>query len=90
MTSPFNAAFEPTESELAAHELARFYHDTAEAFDRTVCTGPIVDGSVRPATPLEAAIIGAHAARLRRQVFEEARARGVDAADLKRAIVRLA
>lgn len=43
------------------NEIAAYYHETCEAYDRTVCTGPIVSGEIRPRTSYELARINIHA-----------------------------
>ena len=55
----------PTPEEIAARELAEDYHRVTEEFDRSVCTGPIVNGSIRPACTYEIAKIN----RFARQAY---------------------
>lgn len=50
------------------HALAVEYYRRTEAYDRTVCTGPIRDGSILPATHHELAQINRHAAAVRREL----------------------
>lgn len=44
--------------------VANTYVRDTEAFDRTVCTGPIIRGSVMPASPRERALINRNARSL--------------------------
>jgi len=46
-------------------ELAYEYHNLTETYDRSVCTGPIRDGSVLPATDRERHLIEKHARSVR-------------------------
>ena len=64
---------EPVENEIdrTVYMLAVKYHDITEAFDRTVCTGPIIDGGIRPATSAENALIQKHAVELCKRIFAE-------------------
>lgn len=45
-------------------DLAEEYDRVTEAYDRTVCTGPIVDGVIIPANNRELALINRHARKL--------------------------
>ena len=45
-------------------DLARRYYEDTEEYDRTVCTGPIVNGGIMPADGAECALVSAHARRL--------------------------
>ena len=80
----------PTEQERKAVELAERYHLETEAYDRTVCTGPIRDGSILPATPHEAAQINRNVIRVRERIICEAAAHGINKQDMARAISRAA
>lgn len=84
----FEQEWQPTEQELKAVELAERYHHEAEAYDRTVCTGPVLHGSVMPADHRELALVNGNAARLRKQIMAEAAAHGISAQDMARAIGR--
>ena len=44
----FEGDWVPSVKDDKMQALARRYHTEAEAFDRTVCTGPIVDGAIQP------------------------------------------
>ena len=72
--------------DVTTEELAREYHRQCEAFDRTVCTGPITADGIMPATPRELAQVNAFAARMRRECVEQAQRYGVSAETMQRAI----
>ena len=57
-------------SELIA--LAQQYHDRTEQYDRTVCTGPIVNGSIMPNDGREYVLASKHAVAVRRTLCSEA------------------
>lgn len=80
---------EPVESERdrALRWLAREYHERAEAYDRSVCTGPIVDGSILPVGAREFALVNRHAHEL---IQELMRRSGVSKMELLVAIGRAA
>ena len=60
-----------------ALRLAKQYHSETEAFDRSICSGPVVDGSIRPIGSRESTLINRHAAQVRRRIIEEGHRRGV-------------
>ena len=82
--------WELIEQECKAIELAERYHLETETYDRTVCTGPIRDGSIMPASPHEAAQINRNAIRVRERIMSEAAAHGINRQDMARAISRAA
>jgi hypothetical protein len=51
--------------------LAKEYHDKTERYDRMVCTGPIVDGAIRPSNGKEHALINVHAKKVLAKMAEE-------------------
>lgn len=59
--SKFQQEWIVSQHDLRLRELAEKYHADCEAFDRTVCTGPIVDGGIMPANAKEGAAINRHA-----------------------------
>lgn len=67
----------PDPHRVAACELWCWYHTTCEAYDRTVCTGPMRHGAVMPATPEQRAAISAHARKVRGEIERVAEARGL-------------
>lgn len=66
--------------------LAKKYHDKTESFDRTVCTGPIENGCIRPMTGYEASIINKNALKIREAIILEARESGISREAMMRAI----
>lgn len=75
-----------SEEDKLLHELALRYHIEAEAYDSTVCTGPIIDGSVQPANPRELALIGRNASALLRRLSLDG---SVSPEALRRAVTRV-
>ena len=80
--------WQPTERDNKLHELATRYHRETEAYDRTVCTGPIRDGSVMPIGPHEMALVNRNAIKVREQIMAEAAQHGISRQDMARAISR--
>lgn len=67
-------------------DLADEYHRRCEAFDRTVCTGPLRDGGIMPATHREMRIISRHACEVRAEMRQRAAGEGFAAGEMDRAI----
>ena len=63
-------AFRQTPAEMQLHQVAESYVNKTEAYDRTVCTGPIINGSIQPATQRERALINRHAIALLTRLVE--------------------
>lgn len=84
---PFEQTWAHTPMDIKVHELAREYHKKAEAYDRTVCTGPIVHGEIQPASSAELRLINRHGQRLKAQILHENP--DVDHRALHKEIVRL-
>ena len=59
----FQTDFTPTESVRRLSVAAEQYVAETEAYDRTVCTGPIKHGSIIPATPREHSLVNRNAMR---------------------------
>ena len=78
----------PTEKDHRLHELAKRYHDKTEAYDRTVCTGPILHGSIQPASSRELVLINSNAHKVWRQIEEEAARHGITQDEMWRAITK--
>lgn len=66
--------------------LAKEYHDRCEAYDRTVCTGPIQDGAIMPANTCQFALINIHASAVRADIICRARVAGIKAKEMQQAI----
>jgi hypothetical protein len=78
----------PTEKDNKLHELAKRYHDETEASDRTVCTGPIVRGSIQPFRPWEMVAINRNARQVFDRIAQEAARHDISRAELWRAVGR--
>lgn len=61
-----------------AREIAQRYVDDCEAYDRTVCTGPIECGEILPADYRELGLINQFAQGRWQQMKREADAAGID------------
>lgn len=67
MKSEYLQDFEPTEKDIYLWNLAKKYYLDCERYDRTVCTGRIIDGSVMPASPYQAGLVVANALMVLRE-----------------------
>ena len=65
--------------------LWRFYYAQCEAYDRTVCTGPMGRDGILPATSHERGLIGRHAAGQRDAAMRAAAEAGISDATMRRA-----
>ena len=79
-----------TTTEQLLHELAKRYHEETEAYDRTVCTGPVVRGSIQPFGPRELGAINRNARQAFDRIAKDAASHGVGRAELCHAISRYA
>jgi len=70
------------------HQIAEHYYATCEEYDRTVCTGPIVRGSIQPANGSEMAAINRHALSVRKECDHLAESSGCTVLELKQAMKR--
>jgi hypothetical protein len=84
--SVFECEFPPPDARLFA--LARAYHERTEAYDRTVCTGPIGRDGIMPATPRERGLINRNAGIVMREILHEGQMLGFTLAELRHAIAR--
>ena len=82
--------WQQADQERRAAELAERYHRETEAYDRTLCTGPIRDGSGMPIGSHELALVNRNAIKLRKQIMAEAAAAGISVEDMRRALGRRA
>lgn len=71
-------------------ELACRYHQEAEAYDRTICTGPIKHGAVMPIGYKEHALVSKNATALLAKLCVEADAYGISRQELRKEISRIA
>jgi hypothetical protein len=68
-------------------KLADEYHQRAEAYDRTVCTGPIGPDGIMPANHAELAKINRHAEQLRHELAGRALRAGFTLMQFKEAMM---
>lgn len=61
-----------TADERKLRALAEDYHRRTEAYDRTICTGPILRGGIMPANGWESSQINRHAKAVRDELEVEA------------------
>lgn len=87
-SNQYQQEWQPTKLERKAAELAERYHQETEAYDRTVCTGPIRYGSVIPIGQHEIALVNRNAIKVREQIMHEAAQHGISRNDMARAISR--
>ncbi|WP_339434521.1 hypothetical protein [Pseudomonas orientalis] len=59
----YQSAFTPTESERRMSAAAEQYVAETEAYDRTVCTGPVIRGAIMPANSHERGLSNRNAVR---------------------------
>mgnify|MGYP001613740669 CR=1 FL=1 len=78
--------WQPTERDNRLHELATRYRTECEAYDQTVCTGPMGRDGIIPANPQEMALINRNAHAVRKRLMEEAAREGIESEELARAI----
>lgn len=78
------------EQETPLDDLAREYYKRTEAYDRTVCTGPIEHGSIMPATSEEFRIINRHAIAVHRELRQRAEMQGYSSTQLHQAMRKYA
>ena len=84
----YTMEWEPTEKDRLLYDLATRYHDETEAYDRTVCTGPIVRGSIQPFRPWEMAAINRNARQVFDRIAQEAARHDISRAELWHAVGR--
>jgi hypothetical protein len=70
------------------YDLAQQYQDRCEAFDRTVCSGPIGRDGILPADYREGAKINRHAISVFNELCKKAEEAGYSKQDFQRAISR--
>lgn len=71
------------------YDLAREYHERCEAYDRTVCTGPIgPGGGILPVTPRESGLINKNAKAILDELLDRAVKQGRARHDVLHAIQR--
>lgn len=68
-------------------KLADEYHQRTEAFDRTICTGPVGYAGIQPTNAREAALVNDNALRVRRELVDRAMHAGFTEAQFKEALM---
>ena len=76
----------PSEKDTLLYNLAKHYHEETEAFDRRVCTGPIIQGAITPMTTAEVVAINRNAIAVRQKLYAEAASHGITRDELRHAI----
>ena len=76
--------------DLRRHALALLYHAETETYDRTVCTGPIRDGSIMPMNYHELGLVNRNASKVRERIMAMAAAVGIERAEMAQAIAKAA
>lgn len=79
---------QPSAQESKAANLAERYHRETEAYDRTVCTGPIIRGSIMPNGGHEMSLSARNASKVLEQILREAEQHGISRQEMQRAISR--
>lgn len=74
--------------EVKKQELTKRYHEETEAFDRTVCTGPVINGSIRPANHYQLVAINRNADMVRAIIVASAESAGISRDEMRQAISR--
>ncbi|MBZ7634888.1 hypothetical protein FML11_16530 [Klebsiella oxytoca] len=77
-----------SERDTRLYELATRYHQSCEAYDRMICTGPHCWGLIFPATHEEMGLINKNALRVRKEILDEAILEGFSKAEILNAISR--
>jgi hypothetical protein len=85
-TEMFGMFHVPSEKEVMLRAMAVEYLDRTEAFDRTICSGPVKQGFIMPATCREWSIISTHANSVLLELTQRASAIGFTRIDMLSAI----
>ena len=67
----YQSDFTPTESERRLAAAAEQYVAETEAYDRTVCTGPILKGSIMPANSHERRLVNRNAMQAMDRIYTQ-------------------
>lgn len=67
--------------------IVREYDERAEAYDRSVCTGPIINGEIMPANGSEFSAINRHALALRKELEPRVLAIGKTIRDFQQELI---
>jgi len=88
MKSETVTEFAWSEKHAKLREFSERYHRLTESYDRTVCTGQIINGEIHPATARQAALTHINAKHVMRDLVRQANPHGITEAELKEAIFR--
>lgn len=88
MSSEYLGTWSYTEKDRKIDDLAKRYHELTEAYDRTVCKGPFVNGAIQPSTPTESVLINRNAKSVIRDLLQQAGHHGITEGELRQAIQR--
>ena len=88
MTNPFHREYGIADTHNPLRELALRYHAECEAYDRTVCTGPIRNGEIMPTTIQEVALVSRNARKVFAYLAQLAHMDGFSHRDLWKEIGR--
>lgn len=81
----FECKFEVSEEDIKLAELAKFYHDTCEAYDESVCSGRSkYDGCAMPTNRHELELINRNASNVLKSIYENNP--DINPSDIKKAI----
>lgn len=86
--SEYQQEFKPSEQDLRTHKLAQEYHSKCENYDRCVCTGPIINGSIIPVGSHEIRLVNKNAIKVLQQIIAKAYNLGISKEDIIHAIVK--
>ena len=78
--------FDITKRDQNLYELAKRYHTETEYYDRTVCTGPVLNDSIMPETSHEMALINRNAMFVRKRINADAERDGFTLEEIRREI----
>lgn len=73
--------FTPSEKDKRLYELAKYYHETCESYDRIICTG-----SIRPMNSFEFADINKHALQVKQYCIRKGQSDGLTKKEVRKAI----
>lgn len=76
------------EHSIKLRQLARQYIEGCEAYDRTVCTGPIERGAIMPRTSEEWALVRSNAHIAAEQLRRQAKDMGISAKEFNLALMK--
>lgn len=85
----FQQPYQLSEKDIKLREFAERYSKETEAYDRMVCTGPIIEGSIRPMNARETALISRNASRAFNEIAHMAIQYGITGKELRSEILSI-